>query len=31
VLCEGKTEWVFVDKNRFRPSKIPDTIKKAFV
>jgi acyl-CoA thioester hydrolase len=30
VLCEGKTEWVFVDKKRFRPSKIPENIKNAF-
>jgi len=30
LLCEGQTEWVFVDKDRFRPSKIPEAIKKAF-
>jgi acyl-CoA thioester hydrolase len=31
VLCEGATEWVFVDTKRFRPSKIPEKIKNAFV
>jgi acyl-CoA thioester hydrolase len=30
VLCEGVTEWVFVDKNRFRPSKIPEKIRNSF-
>jgi acyl-CoA thioester hydrolase len=30
VLCEGKTEWVFVDKDRFRPSKIPEKIRNSF-
>ena len=30
LVCEGNTEWVFVDKNRFRPSRIPPEIRTAF-
>ncbi len=31
LIFEGKTDWVFVDKNSFRPTKIPETIKNAFM
>ena len=30
VICEGKTEWVFVDARRQRPTKIPQEIIEAF-
>ncbi len=30
VICEGKTEWVFVDARRQRPTKIPQEIVEAF-
>jgi len=26
VICEGETEWVFVDRERMRPMKIPEKI-----
>ena len=30
VICEGKTEWVFVDTKTMRPLKIPSQIRSAF-
>jgi acyl-CoA thioester hydrolase len=30
LIFEGTTNWVFVDKNSFRPTKIPDVIKNTF-
>jgi len=30
VICEGKTEWVFVDSKKMRPAKIPNEIIKGF-
>jgi acyl-CoA thioester hydrolase len=30
LICEGKTEWVFVDKKRMRPMRIPAQIAEAF-
>lgn len=30
VICEGKTEWVFVDSKKMRPMKIPSEIKERF-
>ncbi len=30
VICEGKTEWVFVDAKTMRPLKIPSQIQSAF-
>jgi acyl-CoA thioester hydrolase len=30
VICEGETEWVFVDSERMRPMKIPARIIDAF-
>ena len=30
VICEGKTEWVFVDSKRFRPMKIPAEVIAGF-
>jgi len=30
IICEGKTEWVFVDSKRMRPMKIPAVIVKGF-
>ncbi len=31
LVCEGNTEWVFVDKKRFRPFRIPLEIREAFL
>ncbi|HHO65686.1 MAG TPA: acyl-CoA thioesterase [Epsilonproteobacteria bacterium] len=30
VICEGKTEWVFVDNETMRPRKIPNEIRHSF-
>jgi len=30
LICEGKTEWVFVDSKRFRPMKIPSMVIEGF-
>ena len=30
VICEGKTEWVFVDAKKMRPMKIPAEISEGF-
>ncbi len=30
VICEGRTEWVFVDSETMRPRKIPDEIRHSF-
>jgi acyl-CoA thioester hydrolase len=30
LICEGKTEWVFVDSEKMRPMKIPKEIIKGF-
>ncbi len=30
VVCEGKTEWVFVDNKKMRPMKIPQVIVDGF-
>ncbi len=30
VICEGKTEWVFVDSKKMRPMKIPSAIAEGF-
>jgi len=30
LICEGKTEWVFVDSKRMRPMKIPSEIVQGF-
>jgi acyl-CoA thioester hydrolase len=30
LVCEGKTEWVFVDSKRFRPMKIPAEVIAGF-
>ncbi len=30
IVCEGETEWVFVDMNRMRPMRIPEVIIAAF-
>jgi len=30
IVCQGKTEWVFVDVKRMRPMKIPKTVIEAF-
>ena len=30
VICEGETEWVFVDSKRMRPMKIPAEITEGF-
>jgi len=30
VVCEGETEWVFVDSERMRPMRIPEVIIDAF-
>jgi len=30
VVCEGRTEWVFVDEKKMRPMKIPQKIVDAF-
>jgi len=30
LICEGKTEWVFVDSKKMRPMKIPSEIKEGF-
>jgi acyl-CoA thioester hydrolase len=30
VVCEGKTEWVFVDSKKMRPMKIPEIVVEAF-
>lgn len=30
VVCEGETEWVFVDEKKMRPMKIPQAITDAF-
>jgi acyl-CoA thioester hydrolase len=30
VVCEGKTEWVFVDSKKMRPMKIPGIVVEAF-
>jgi acyl-CoA thioester hydrolase len=30
VICEGKTEWVFVDSKKMRPMKIPSVISEGF-
>jgi len=30
LICEGKTEWVFVDKETMKPRKIPQEIIKRF-
>jgi acyl-CoA thioester hydrolase len=29
-ICEGKTEWVFVDIEKIRPMKIPDAMRAVF-
>ena len=31
LICEGKTEWVFVDSKKMRPTKIPSVISEGFV
>ncbi len=30
LVCEGRTEWVFVDKERMRPMRIPAPVRGAF-
>ena len=30
LICEGKTEWVFVDRKKMRPMKIPEVIVETF-
>jgi acyl-CoA thioester hydrolase len=30
LVCEGKTEWVFVDSQKMRPAKIPEAIIEGF-
>ena len=30
LICEGKTEWVFVDSKKMRPMRIPSEIAAAF-
>jgi acyl-CoA thioester hydrolase len=30
LLCEGKTEWVFVDSKKMRPVKIPESMIRGF-
>ncbi|HFQ62290.1 MAG TPA: acyl-CoA thioesterase [Epsilonproteobacteria bacterium] len=30
LICEGKTEWVFVDSKKMRPLKIPEVIVEGF-
>jgi acyl-CoA thioester hydrolase len=30
TVCEGKTEWVFVDTKKMRPMKIPTAIVEGF-
>jgi len=30
VICEGKTEWVFVDSKKMRPMKIPEGVIEGF-
>ena len=30
VICEGKTEWVFVDSEKMRPMKIPEGVIEGF-
>ena len=30
VICEGKTEWVFVDFKKMRPMKIPEEVIEGF-
>jgi acyl-CoA thioester hydrolase len=30
VICEGSTEWVFVDSKKMRPIKIPEVVVEAF-
>jgi len=30
LICEGKTEWVFVDSKKMRPMKIPEVIIEGF-
>ena len=30
LICEGKTEWVFVDSKKMRPMKIPEVIVETF-
>ncbi len=30
LICEGKTEWVFVDSKKMRPMKIPEMIIEGF-
>jgi acyl-CoA thioester hydrolase len=30
VICEGETEWVFVDQRRMRPMKIPEVVIEGF-
>ena len=30
LICEGKTEWVFVDGEKMRPMKIPSVIAEGF-
>ena len=30
LICEGKTEWVFVDSKKMRPMKIPAVIVEGF-
>jgi acyl-CoA thioesterase FadM len=30
LVCEGKTEWVFVDADRMRPMRIPARVSEAF-
>ncbi len=30
LVCEGRTEWVFVDKERMRPMRIPASVRGAF-
>ena len=30
LICEGKTEWVFVDSKKMRPMKIPEVIVEGF-
>jgi acyl-CoA thioester hydrolase len=30
VICEGETEWVFVDTKKMRPMKIPEAIRAVF-
>ena len=30
LICEGKTEWVFVDSKKMRPMKIPSEISEGF-